>query len=91
MTMTRPQTVNVEHVGGPYDGYVMPVQADEDGNPPEFYTLDRLGPTDISADPSSGPIGQIATQFYDRELRVDGDGPRWVFVYRGETYTDAAA
>ncbi len=90
MSVTAPNTTEVEHFGGPFDGYFQAVPVDSDGNPPEFYTVDVIGAGDPSIDPSTGPTAQIATQFYEREMRVGGDGPRWVFVWHGEHMIDAA-
>ncbi len=91
MDVSARSTVDVEHIGGPYDGYIMPVPVDDAGLPPEYYTVDRCGPVDFSMDPGSGPVSQIGTDFYDLDVRMGDDGPRYVFIHRGETYTDAAA
>jgi hypothetical protein len=85
------QYVEVEHLGGPYDGETVRVPADEAGCPPEYYTLNDVTAIDHSIDPGSGPISQIATQFYDLDMIVDGARLRQVYRWRGETITDAAA
>lgn len=96
MSVTEARGIeNVEHIGGPYDGYLMPIQVGDDGTPPEFYTINDFAPIDPSIDPGSGPISNLSTQFYERDMRVsDAGAVRWVFVWQAQTVYpphDAAA
>lgn len=83
--------LEVEHVGGPYDGQTVSIAVNEDGNPPEFYLLDDLTAIDYSVDPASGPQSRIATQFYERDMRATDNGLSWVYVWKSEHISDAAA
>jgi hypothetical protein len=90
VNVSAPEYFNVEHFGGPYDGQTHRVPA-EDGLPPEYATVADMTATDYSIDPASGPASQIATQFYERDITTRDDKICWVYVWKGETVTDAAA
>lgn len=91
MTDRDKRTIDVEHVGGPYDGETVPVDVDADGQPPEFYMTKAVGPMDYSIDPMYGAQSKIVNWFYRLDARVDAAGIRWVYIYEAETVTDAAA
>lgn len=91
MTMVVPRYIEIEHIGGPFDGETQRFAVDTDGQPPDFYILNMVSAADYSVDPMTGPSAARATQFYELDTVVDERGPRWVYRWKGETVTDIAA
>jgi hypothetical protein len=88
VNVATPQYVEIEHIGGPYDGETQRIACDADGRPPEFYVLTVGTSMDFSVPAHCGPQAKRASQFYDLDTVIDEDGPRYVYRWRGETVTD---
>ncbi len=85
MTMTTDHDhVDVEHVGGPYDGQYQRVPLDADGQPPAVYLLNDFGLYDPSIDPLLGVQTGITVRFYELDMVMGERGPRHVYRYNGE-------
>lgn len=82
--MTTPRTAMFEHVNGPHDGVLMPVEVDESGVPVERYLFNSMTDADFSRNPLTTIVADSTTTFYERDVRIGEDGVRYVFVFRGE-------
>ncbi len=92
MTLTRDR-IYVEHIGGPYDSQYQYVEVDENGQPPEQYTLNDFGRHNPLIDPMRGIQYTTTVRFYELDTVIREDGPAHVYRYRGEhdrDYNDGA-
>lgn len=83
--------MKVMHVGGPNDGDTVEVEVGSDGLPPELHTEDVMTAQDWTVDPATQLYSDISTQFYERDVRLDDDGIRHVYVWKGEQLHGLAA
>lgn len=84
MTVTEQEFVDVQHVGGPYDGQFQRVPLDADGQPPAMYLLQDFGPYDPSIDPMLGVQTGTTVRFYELDMQIGDRGPIHVYRYNGE-------
>jgi hypothetical protein len=80
-----PETRRVMHIGGPIDGYDMPVQLGPDGNLPDFYTHNYMGPMVASRDPIGEIMFDTVHAFYALEMTIENGRVDWAYRYGGET------
>lgn len=82
--MTAPRTARIEFLNGPLEGDSVEVPLDDDGLPPELHTVDQMSAYDTAMDPTAGLASSVATQFYERDVAIRGDGIVHVYVWKGE-------
>lgn len=83
--------VQVQYVGGPFDGHFATVTVDPATNePPRFPTTQALGPADFRINPTTGPIADIQHQLYELDTLMDEAGVRWIYRFTGEVRMRAA-
>jgi hypothetical protein len=83
--------MEIQQVGGPNDGQIVEVQVDEHGRPPELYTCDRVTPYNWTIDPTTQLGNDVATTFLELDVRIEDDGIRYVYVFKGEQLHGLAA
>jgi hypothetical protein len=82
-TVTPPRTGMFMHIGGPYDGTEMPVEVDDDGNPPEFRMANDFTDFNAAIPAFAGHQANLVKNTYEREDRLGADGFEYVYVFRG--------
>lgn len=81
--MTPAQTEMFMHIGGPYDGTEMPVEVDENGEPPELRIANDFSSLNPAIPAFAGHQAKLVKNTYEREERFGNDGFVYVYVYRG--------
>jgi hypothetical protein len=79
------------HEGGPYDGVEMPVEVDDQGNPPELRMAPDFTDTNMAIPAFAGHQANLVTNSYERVERLGDNGFTWVYVFRGSDTTDQNA
>lgn len=91
-TMTQQHEVEIQYVGGPFDGQYVTVSVDVVTNePPQYPTTQSLGPADFRINLVTGPIADIVSQLYELDTLLGPDGVAWIYRFTGETRMRPAA
>lgn len=86
-----PRTEDFLHLGGPYDGALLPVVVDDDGVPVDSYFFQDMTGRDTSRDPSTELQSDELQSLYERDTRFGDDGFEYVFLFRGQDVLRSAA
>jgi len=81
--VTPPRTGMFMHEGGPYDGVEMPVEVDDEGNPPEIRMAADFTDPNPAIPAAFGHQSALVRNTYERVERLGDNGFTWVYVYRG--------
>ena len=88
MTVRR---VKVLHLGGPYDGEMLPVEVDADGVPVEHYFFQDMTAPDPSRNSTTEFQADLIQTLYERDTRLGDGGLEYVFMFRGQDVLRDAA